>query len=39
VEHTAKIMFGAHILGGVVPLPEKIARDFAGIYGYIRSTW
>ncbi len=39
VEHTAKIMFGAHVLGGVVPLPEKIARDFAGIYGYIRSTW
>ena len=39
VEHTAKIMFGARVLGGVVPLPDKIARDFAGIYGYIRSTW
>ena len=39
VEHTAKIMFGAHILGGVVPLPDKIAKDFAGIYAYIRSTW
>ncbi len=39
VEHTAKIMFGARILGGVVPLPDKIAHDFAGIYGYIRSTW
>lgn len=39
VEHTAKIMFGAHVLGGVVPLPEKIAGDFADIYGYIRSTW
>ena len=39
VEHTAKIMFGARILGGVKPLPGKIARDFAGIYGYIRSTW
>ncbi len=39
VEHTAKIMFGARVLGGVVSLPEKIARDFAGIYGYIRSTW
>ena len=39
VEHTAKIMFGARVLGGVVPLPEKIAGDFAGIYGYIRSTW
>ena len=39
VEHTAKIMFGARVLGGVVPLPDKIARDFAGVYGYIRSTW
>ena len=39
VEHTAKIMFGAQILGGVQPLPEKIANDFAGVYGYIRSTW
>ena len=39
VEHTAKIMFGAHVLGGVVPLPGRIAEDFAGIYGYIRSTW
>lgn len=39
VEHTAKIMFGAHLLGGVVPLPARIAKDFAGIYGYIRSTW
>ena len=39
VEHTAKIMFGAEVLGGVVPLPTKIAKDFAGIYGYIRSTW
>ena len=39
VEHTAKIMFGARILGGVEPLPDKIAKDFAGVYGYIRSTW
>ena len=39
VEHTAKIMFGARILGGVVPLPAKIAKDFAGVYDYIRSTW
>ncbi len=39
VEHTAKIMFGAQILGGIEPLPGKIAKDFAGVYGYIRSTW
>ena len=39
VEHTAKIMFGAHVLGGVVPLPDKIAGDFAGLYRHLRSTW
>ncbi|MCY3616854.1 MAG: class II aldolase/adducin family protein, partial [Acidimicrobiaceae bacterium] len=39
VEHTAKIMFGAQILGGVEPLPAKTAKDFAGVYAYIRSTW
>ena len=39
VEHTAKIMFGAQILGGIEPLPPKIAKDFAGVYAYIRSTW
>ena len=39
VEHTAKIMFGAQILGGVQELPAKIAKDFAGVYSYIRSTW
>ena len=39
VEHTAKIMFGAQILGGVKSLPDKIARDFAGVYSYIRGTW
>ena len=39
VEHTAKIMFGAQILGGVTPLPDKVATDFAGVYRYIRSTW
>ncbi len=39
VEHTAKIMFGAEVLGGVRPLPPKITEDFEGIYGYIRTTW
>ena len=39
VEHTARIMFGARILGGVKPLSGKIAQDFAGVYSYIRSTW
>lgn len=39
VEHTAKIMFGAHLLGGVVPLPDQVAKDFAGLYRHLRSTW
>ena len=39
VEHTAKIMFGAHVLGGVVPLPDQVAKDFAGLYSRLRSTW
>ena len=39
VEHTAKIMFGAQILGGVQSLPAKIAKDFAGVYSYVRGTW
>ena len=39
VEHTAKIMFGAHVLGGVVPLPDKSAENFAGMYRQTRSRW
>ncbi len=40
VEHTAHIVWGAAALGGAVPLPEKVAADFGGIYGYVRGeTW
>jgi L-fuculose-phosphate aldolase len=40
VEHNARIMWGAHQLGGVVPLPPKAIRDFTGVYQYIREqTW
>jgi L-fuculose-phosphate aldolase len=40
VEHNARIMWGAHQLGGVVPLPEKASRDFTGVYRYLRDhTW
>ena len=39
VEHTARIMFGAQVLGGIEPLPGKVVKDFTGIYSYIRSTW
>ena len=30
VEHNARIMWGAHQLGGIVALPEKTTRDFNG---------
>ncbi len=36
VEHTAHIVWGATTLGGVMPLPDKVIADFAGIYGYVR---
>lgn len=36
VEHNARIMWGAHQLGGVVPLPEKARANFAGVYDFIR---
>ncbi len=39
VEHTAKIVFGARVLGGPAALPDKISRDFAGVYRFIRTTW
>lgn len=40
VEHNARIMWGAEQLGGVVELPAKAVRDFAGVYRYVREqTW
>ena len=39
VEHTAKIVFGARMLGGVAPLPDNITESFASIYGFIRDKW
>jgi len=39
VEHTARIIVGARLLGGDVPLPEKISASFADIYRMIRSGW
>ncbi len=37
VERTAQIAWGARALGGVVPIPEKVNRDFAGVYQLMRS--
>lgn len=38
VEHTAKIVFGATLLGGPIPLPDKVVADFTGIYGLLRRS-
>jgi L-fuculose-phosphate aldolase len=37
VERSAKIIWGARQLGPIHPLPEKIDRDFAGVYEYMRT--
>ena len=38
VERTAHIVYGARVLGGEVPLPEKTNRDFRGAYQLMRSS-
>jgi L-fuculose-phosphate aldolase len=37
VERSAKIIWGARQLGPIHPLPEKVDRDFQGVYGYLRT--
>ncbi|MDP7736850.1 L-fuculose-phosphate aldolase [Mycobacterium paragordonae] len=37
VERTAQIAWGARALGGFVPVPEEVNRNFAGVYTYLRS--
>ena len=37
VERTAQIAWGTRALGGVVPIPEKVNHDFAGVYQLMRS--
>jgi len=36
VERSAKIVWGAGLLGQPVPLPAKVNADFANIYAYLR---
>lgn len=36
VERTAQIVWGARSLGGPVPVPEDVNRNFAGVYTYLR---
>jgi L-fuculose-phosphate aldolase len=37
VERSAKIVWGARQLGPVHPLPDKVNRDFQGVYEYLRT--
>jgi L-fuculose-phosphate aldolase len=39
IEHTAKIVYGATVLGNVTALPEEIVETFSGYYGMIRQSW
>jgi L-fuculose-phosphate aldolase len=38
VERTAQIVWGAKALGGPVPIPEDVNRNFAGVYSYLRAN-
>jgi L-fuculose-phosphate aldolase len=38
VERTAQIVWGARALGGPVPIPEDVNKNFAAVYGYLREN-
>ena len=38
VERTAQIVWGACALGGPVPIPDDVNRNFAGVYSYLRAN-
>ena len=38
VERTAQIVWGAHALGPIHPLPEKVNRNFGNVYKYLREN-
>jgi L-fuculose-phosphate aldolase len=38
VERTAQIVWGAHALGGPIPIPDDVNRNFAGVYSYLRAN-
>jgi L-fuculose-phosphate aldolase len=38
VERTAEIVHGAMGMGGVVALPDKVNKNFAGVYQYLRTN-
>ena len=38
VERTAQIAWGARALGGPVPIPDDVNKNFATVYGYLRAN-
>jgi L-fuculose-phosphate aldolase len=38
VERTAQIVWGARALGGPVPIPDDVNRNFAAVYDYLRTN-
>jgi L-fuculose-phosphate aldolase len=38
VERTAQIAWGARALGGPIPIPDEVNKNFAAVYGYLRSN-
>ena len=38
VERTAQIVWGARALGGPVPIPDEVNKNFAAVYGYLRQN-
>jgi L-fuculose-phosphate aldolase len=38
VERTAQIVWGARALGGPVPIPDEVNKNFGGIYTYLRQN-
>ncbi len=38
VERTAQIAWGARALGGPVPIPDDVNKNFAGVYSYLRTN-
>ena len=38
VERSARIVWGARLLGPLHPLPDSVNASFAGIYGYLRAN-
>jgi L-fuculose-phosphate aldolase len=37
VERTAQNVLGAIALGGAVAIPDKVNRNFSGVYEYLRN--